>query len=130
MQAREYAQALYEIENAEKSPASTVKNLVGVLEKRGHTRLLPRILAEYERLVNGEGEKDAVTVRVADEKARRGAITEAHTLSESMGFDKKKIHIEEDESLIDGYAIEGPGFRYDTSAKAGLLALYKQLTNR
>ena len=46
----QYAEALHELVAAEPAKASHyLKNLAEVLNRRGHQKLLPRILAAYER---------------------------------------------------------------------------------
>ncbi len=122
-----YAQALYDLASKKGAHQSTlIKNLVLLLKSRGHEKLLPRILAEYERLsqhMTGKG----IVVRTGDEKSRKDALHKAHALAEQFSVDASSIRVVEDESLIQGYAIEGPGFRFDTSARAALLQLYRHL---
>lgn len=126
MLAKEYAQALTEVIAEGVSSASAVKNLLLVLKSRGHEKLLPRIVRELERReerASGKG----VLVRTADEKSRKEALHKAHALSEEYALDTAAIRVAEDPTLISGYAIEGPGFRFDTSARAALLNLYRHL---
>lgn len=47
MLAKDYAQGLYELGGKKEHLAGLHK----VLERRGHTKILPQILAEYEKLV-------------------------------------------------------------------------------
>lgn len=47
MLAKDYAQGLYELGAKKEHLAELTK----ILKRRGHTKLLPQILAEYEKLV-------------------------------------------------------------------------------
>lgn len=126
MLVKEYAQAITEVSASGVSSAVAVKNLLLVLKSRGHEKLLPRIVRELERRqesVAGKG----VLVRTADEKSRKEALHKAHALSEEYALDTTAIRVVEDQNLIAGYSIEGPGFRYDTSSRAALLELYRHL---
>jgi F0F1-type ATP synthase delta subunit len=130
MHAKEYAQALYDLTKDAKSADSSllVKNLSGLLKSRGHERLLPQIIAHFERIQAQKSQSDGLRVYVADEKSRKDALHKAKALADERGIDGAAISICEDQALIRGYAIEGPGFRFDTSARASLLSLYKHLT--
>lgn len=46
MIASDYAKALYQL-----GERATMQNLRAALERRGHTKLLPQIYAEYQKLV-------------------------------------------------------------------------------
>lgn len=59
MLSRDYAQGLYELGGKEEHLAPLKK----VLERRGHLKLLPQILAEYRKL----GERDARMARHKEE---------------------------------------------------------------
>ena len=106
-----------------------MRNFTEVLEKRGHQKLLPRIVAELEKAQAAEIKKRGITVKVANEEARAPGLTKARTLAEGKNFALKDIQVIEDDTLIAGYIVEGPGFRYDTSARAALKSLYTKLTS-
>lgn len=128
MQAKDYAHALYDLSLAKGASTSVlVKNLSGVLRTRGHERLLPRIAAEFGRLQEQDAKTGGIIVRVADEKSRKSALQKARALADERGLDTKTIKIKEDTALIDGFSVEGPGFRYDESARGSLVHLYRKL---
>ncbi len=52
-----YAQALFKLQG-QKPTKELAKNLQTALRRRGHEKLLPRIMAEYEKLQEG-GERSA-----------------------------------------------------------------------
>ena len=127
MLAKEYAQVLFELGSRGGANSTTlVKNLMQILKAKGHEKLLPRISAEYERLQQNSGGK-GILVRVADEKARKDGLHKAHALAEQYSLSTSLIRVVDDPNLIQGYAIEGPGFRFDASARASLLNLYRHL---
>lgn len=132
MQAKDYAQALFELTKRTKGAedSTLVKNLVALLHSRGHERLLPRILGEFTRIASRDAVRGGLTVYVADEKSRKDGLHAAKALADERGIESSALRICEDPLLIRGYAIEGPGFRYDKSARASLLSLYKHLTSR
>ncbi len=53
MLARMYAEALYKAGQGKTTKEHT-KNLTAALKRRGHLKLLPRIAAEYEKLLERE----------------------------------------------------------------------------
>lgn len=55
MQSRDYAQGLYELGGKQEHLAPLIK----ILERRGHLKLLPQILAQFQKL----GEHDARMAR-------------------------------------------------------------------
>ena len=127
MQAKEYAQALFDLgSQAGANSTNLVKNLMQILKSKGHEKLLPRIASEYGRLQETAGGK-GILVRVADEKARKEGLHKAHALAEQYSLNTSLIRVVDDPNLIQGYAIEGPGFRFDSSARASLLNLYRHL---
>lgn len=128
MNAKDYAQALFDLKTRSASgQSSLVKNLIALLKSRGHEKLLPRIVAEFERLSEGRN-LGGIQVRVADEKSRKDALHKADALAREYGIDQGAIRVSEDENLIQGYTVEGPGFKFDASARGSLLALHRHLT--
>lgn len=130
MQAKNYAQALiaYQTEHPRTEAAGLLERLRAVLKHRGHEQLLPRIVSEYEREVNRRTHSERVVVALGDEAARKDALKKSEELADMFGIDQKSIHVEADDTLLSGYALRGPGFRYDSSGRARLIALYKSLT--
>ena len=127
MHAKEYAQALFSLRTKPSGEQSLlVKNLIALLKSRGHEKLLPKIVSEYERISEGRSQ-GGIQVRVADEKSRKDALHKADALAREYGIDQGAIRVSEDENLIRGYSIEGPGFRHDASARGSLLALHRHL---
>lgn len=119
-----YAQAITELLAQPKADASAVaEGLQRTLLARGHLALLPRIMAHLERTAGRERNRRRVVARIAGSHDAQAAQAKAKELA--AGNDAEVI---EDESLITGFAIEGPGFRYDASSRAALMDLYRTLS--
>ncbi len=71
MLAKDYAQGLYELGGK----AEHIKPLKIVLERRGHLKLLPQILAEYQKLEEHD-------VRIANHKKETPEQAQTRTLLE------------------------------------------------
>ena len=124
--AETYARALHEAENAPGAETHSVlfRHFVSALKRRGHEKLLPRIGKEYVKILAREG-KNAVRVRVAHKKDAAEARKYAASAAEPGTVIGEAVV---DESLVSGYSISGPNFRYDASGRSALLQLYKKLT--
>ena len=130
MQARQYAQALTEFIQAHpRTEAATIATrLTALLKRRGHTGLLPRIIAEYEKETARLEKKTRVHLTVAHEKERAAALQKGALVASEFGIAHTKIDVGVDPGLLGGYTLKGPGFRFDASYRSRLLALYKKLT--
>ncbi|HEX8994033.1 MAG TPA: hypothetical protein VF803_02145 [Candidatus Paceibacterota bacterium] len=73
-----YAHALFELSAKEPERGETyVRNLVSTLKRRGHSKLLPRIFAEYQKLALKK-ERVALHTRVTPEKERTRILLELY----------------------------------------------------
>lgn len=126
---RHYANALASLASAPRADFKALAaGLTATLARRGHTRLMPRILAQLQRAERHEMAARTVTARIARSEEKKEALAKANELASSQGQNNMNIEVVEDESLIAGFAVEGRGFRYDASARAALLGLYRKLT--
>jgi F0F1-type ATP synthase delta subunit len=130
MQARAYALALIQFltEHPRTEAAGAIERLKKVLVRRGHSNLLPRIVAEFEKEVVRKERAQGVVVTVAGEKSRASALAQSAKVASERGIEQKNIHVAVDPALIGGFRLRGPGFRYDASTRTRLKELYKQLT--
>jgi F0F1-type ATP synthase delta subunit len=120
-----YAQAIAELLAAPKADAKAVaEGLKLTLARRGHMALLPRIMAHLDRAKEREAGKRATRVRLAAAADKKAALAKA---AEMTGASPDDIEVIEDASLIAGFAVEGPGVRYDASSRAALMDLYRTL---
>ncbi len=129
MIAHQYAEALYTLSQ---QPKADVKKLAlglkETLARRGHTALASRVAAELSRVEQHARGKTVVRVRIAHASLKKEALAKVEELAQEWGGDARSVEVIEDDSLISGFAIEGPGFRFDASARAALTDLYRTLT--
>jgi F0F1-type ATP synthase delta subunit len=130
MIARYYAIAVLQFlaDHPRTETATTIERLKKVLTRRGHSTLLPRIVSEMEKEMAKRERAQAVTVAVARERDRAQALTASALIAGERGIEQKHITTVVDPGLLGGFALRGPGFRYDKSQRATLLQLYKSLT--
>lgn len=69
--AAQYARALYEAKD------KSLPNLRAALKRRGHEKLLPRIYAEYKKLLTG-AERRAAAAKVTPEAERTRILLELY----------------------------------------------------
>lgn len=115
------AKALKETIDNGLDAGKAVKSFISVLERRGITRILPKVAYELELL---EKREDAYkpTISVAKDADLQAAMASAGVADSDV---VKNI----DETLIGGYKFEQNGTLTDTSYKSGLLDLYRKITN-
>ncbi len=129
MLARQYADALYALAQQPKADAKKLaEGLKETLVRRGHAALAPRIAAELSRVEHHAKNQTVIRVRIADASAKKEAVAKAEALITAEGDVARDIEVVEDKSLISGFVVEGPGFRFDASARAALTDLYRTLT--
>lgn len=76
--ARHYARALYAlIEKSPKQGTAYLQNLVGVLKRRGHSTLLPRIFTEY-RALEVQKERSEAHAHITPEQERTRTLLELY----------------------------------------------------
>ena len=92
------------------------------LKRRNHEKLLPRILAEYEKIA-ANAKSSQMKISIAHEKDKKPALDQLKALAP----EDQTFELCEDKSLVSGYVIEGRDFRYDASGKRSLLNLYNRL---
>ncbi len=123
--AESYARGLYEAGKA--APASSHHKLfaalLAALKRRGHEKLLPRIGREYKKLAL-RAEKNTIRIRIA----HRNDASAAHKKAAELDANAQNIEAHIDESLVSGFLIEGPDFRFDASGRRALIELYQRLT--
>ena len=129
MLARHYAHALYSLSLApDASPKALMAGLQKVLARRGHKALLPRIAGELSKVQTEALARSGVVVRIAEAQEKKVALAKAKELLAERGMADAPIEVVEDESLTAGFVVDGPGFRFDASARASLIALYRTMT--
>lgn len=124
---RLYAELLLKLSASQKNEAKSVDHFLEVLKARGHERLLPRIVSEFERVCAREKRRGGVSLRVA----RKGDSTRYRAQAEraiaAAGSKTKPVEVV-DESIVSGFSLEGADFRYDASARRALITLFETLS--
>ena len=118
-----YAQTLLDLEKSGAAKGAA-ERFVAVVKRRGHTRLLPQILAKYERAKVGET-KRGVQVYVASAQVQLPPLPLGEGWGEGPGTKLTPII---DPSLVSGFSVQGRDFRIDSSGRRALLELYKKMT--
>lgn len=78
MTASHYARALFElIEKSPRKGAEYLHNLDGVLKKRGHQKLLPRIFSEFQKIQTAQ-ERSAKYQETTPEQERTRVLLELY----------------------------------------------------
>jgi F0F1-type ATP synthase delta subunit len=99
--------------------ARAIDSFMSYVKARGYQALLPRILSEYQSLIQ-RTEKGGTTVSLAKKKDHAELL-----LKHGITGDAKVVI---DESLIGGYRIETDSTLIDASHKNALLTLYHSIT--
>ena len=123
--AKLYAHALYEL--AKDASTSEQKkygeNLISLLKKKGHYRLLPQIESEYQTvLAQQETEQESVLQVVAEGDV---VVAKQELLKENIQLDRATVVV--DDTLIGGYVYSDSNIVRDASYKRALISLYQKL---
>ena len=121
-----YVTATLELLAAGTSIDTVISGLKDTLKRRGHERLLPRILAGVARKLDTRPTNAAYVTVVSktDYEVQKEAIK--HALIE-LGYDQAPA-VQIDDTLIGGYVAEANSTRIDRSYKSALVSLYRSLT--
>ena len=119
MKAERLGKVLYEMTHTGDSKAA-IDSFVTYIHARGYAKLLPRILAEYERL--SASAKISNTVVTTSAKRDMKEILATHGIEENV---ESRI----DETIVGGYTIETDSRFIDASHKNALIRLYQTLTH-
>lgn len=104
-----------------------VDHFLALLKSRGHEQLLPRIVREFEKVLERARRKGDIVLKVARAEDRGKFSSAAKEVLAQAGRKGAQIREEIDERLIRGFSLEAGDFRYDASARRRLLALYETL---
>ena len=116
-----YAQALIELEKSGAGKDAATRFALAV-KRRGHARLLPQILAKYERAKAGETAR-GVQVRVASKSVQLPPLP-----VEGEGWGEGGVPTPVvDPTLVSGFSVQGRDFRIDKSGRRALLELYGKM---
>jgi F0F1-type ATP synthase delta subunit len=131
MYAREYAIALSEVLGKEedrdaKKEEKYLENFLNILRSRGHISLLPKVVRELEAL--GEARESQTLLKVARESDQARYKEEIDAELSGLGKNRDDLRVEEDDTLVGGYALVTKDRLVDKTHKRYLLELYRKLT--
>lgn len=119
-----YATALHEASKKGKSSEGLLASLKSALARRGHRKLLPRVFAEYEKIIAVRSRR-GLKVRFARESDKAAALEAVKRFAGKKA--EESFELCEDPSLVSGFVIESAAERLDASGKRALLSLYAAL---
>lgn len=132
MKAQQYAEALYQAvqEQTDEGADACIAQLVALVRNRGHERLLPAIVREYEKLEQVRDSTRGVVVRLVDatDRERHAAAIDADR--RELGATNETEQVVEDNTVVGGYSVEVRGRRIDRTHKRALFDLYSQLVTK
>jgi F0F1-type ATP synthase delta subunit len=129
MKARQYAEAIFlATRNANDAEIDLVAERVStLLQKKGHTALLPAILRELEKIEQKRGVLDEVLVRVSKESDVAVFQNKINADVQQLQATQLPIRVVVDDTLVGGYEVRAHGKRLDRTYKRSLLTLYTNL---
>lgn len=122
----EYAHALMmALEGVdEKEATKRAERFAALLRRSGHIRLLPKILATYERMTAERAQKEGIVVSVAKEGDAHTYASEIKKVAAEMGAGNEALIIRTDETLVGGYKVKTRDKSIDRSFKRALTTIY------
>ena len=102
------------------------KKLVAYLKKRGHTSLLPGIVARVERMSGSSTGARVMLAKASDaEKFAQSIASTLTTLNVAAG----DYAVTVDERVVGGFAVLGKGKVVDKTYRTALVNLYQKITS-
>jgi F0F1-type ATP synthase delta subunit len=120
-----YVTAILESIKAGQKPATVFAGLETVLVRRGHERLLPRIVRSLEREAARATHSDTPTLTVAKASDKDTALVAA--LMKEMGVEGK-LSVVIDDTIIGGAKLRSGDTQIDATYKTALINLYHTIT--
>ena len=125
--ARLYAQALWEYlqdtRTREAGGGSAAEQFIAFLKRRGHYKLLPVILREFEKIGSVQSVTEAGTLTCASEDE----VERYRKELERYGISDTEVSVEIDENLVGGFRYEEKNTVIDGCYRKQLLNLYREL---
>ena len=122
-----YAKALYDLmkDKSENEQDKLFSNFLKVLERNGHSKLLPRVLKSFEKISFQEKTDTSVDFVVSDSKFEDKY--KAQIKKYSKYFDKdQEVQTKTDSSIVGGFMIRSKNVVVDGSYKRSLVNLYNK----
>ena len=133
MRASHYALALYQVASEQKGSTddgALVKKFVEVVEKNGHTYLLPRILKSFQSRQSREVGRTVIHVSSAVSILEKHVqeLLKKEPYSRMLSEKHRKVIRHVDDTLIGGVVVRTGTQQVDASYKRALTDIYKSLT--
>lgn len=125
-----YAEALYAESRGKphQEQSEIAERFLALLEKRGHVKLLPKILRALTLRDLKEQDEAGIKVVLASPAHLTRFTSDIARAEDAVFGGKKERKIKIDSSLVGGFVLEKGGLRFDASFKRKLLSLFKTLT--
>lgn len=129
MQAVSYAHALHQAaRNADRVRQEELfQNLLHILKTKGHQRLLPQILHEYERLMAHVQEQSKGVLEVTHQKDVRHLTKEIERACQKLHLTAANLELKVNDQLVGGFLLRKSGTLFDASYRRQLIELYRRL---
>lgn len=122
-----YAQALYQ--SSRSLPAvkcdELLENLKNVLARKGHGRLLPQVVREFEKLLRRQSEGHGI-VQVARKQDATRLKAQIEQACAALHIDPEVLVVQENDTLIGGFLLREKTAQIDGSYRRKLIELYRQ----
>ncbi len=130
MLARSYAHALNQLLST--LPAyegdRIIRSFLGVLARRGHRALLPRIVRELSRIhTSGSSNKPVVLVPRGSERETLQSRIDA--ICSQLAIEPTTLAWQEDDRVVGGFLIRTKHAQYDATYRRALITLYQKLAS-
>jgi F0F1-type ATP synthase delta subunit len=122
----DYVQAVIAVLATGAKPETVLTNLKSVLDRRGHVRLLPRIMRALERELARLQTVGVPTLTVARASDATSAL--AKSLVRELALDDAALRIVVDETIVGGAKLRANSQEIDASYKTALITLYQSIT--
>jgi F0F1-type ATP synthase delta subunit len=124
-----YAQALFDLtKHASGDECERIRaNVLATLKRRGHEKLLPRIVAEYERRMHSH-DSAKPTIMVAHESDVQLNSDAINRAAAALGTDRAALAVAIDPTIVGGFSIRTESAQFDATHKRALISLYHHLT--
>lgn len=125
MRVRDYTESVYALYTEGVDIDTLMKNLVATLSRRGHERLLPKILSQLLHVSEKEGKRNEVTIILANAAHEALLADDIKKALSQLGKSQYTVRI--DPTITGGFIAESTEARIDRSYKKQLLTTYRSL---
>lgn len=104
-----------------------ITQFVAVVRKRGHSRLLPKVVAAFVREVRARERQTRAQVFVASGMVIKTHAKEIAESARTLSIPPETLTFTVDDTLVEGYRLRTRDRIVDASGKRALLELYRRL---